>query len=319
MSHNEIESMGLVKYVVTSKMCLKGPYPKHLYNASVKTIIQKVEDSLKRMNIDYIDFLLVHALAGIYDRAKFEENKKKGKINYDSHSPDVRIYDDRIWEAVRKLKEQGKIKYSGLSSHGGSNFPENINNAIDTGQIELIMAAYSMNNSKRKELEKVFAKAEKKGIALVGMKVLRGGGGRSKCIKFVNSSPYIDTMVVTIKSNSDVKRFSKLSGQKLTQAEYNRYLKHANYVTGECHVGCEECLDACPYGVAINDVLRYNYYFEIQGSEKEAMVRYANLKRSQQAERCMSCPGHCKGACSYGVDIKSQLQAAHSNLSLHTV
>ena len=61
--------------------------------------------------------------------------------------------------------------------------------------------------------------------------------------------------------------------------------------------------------------MRYSYYFTGQGREKDAMGKYASLG-DVNGERCMGCTAPCTGACPFGVNIRANLIAAHSLLTI---
>jgi ferredoxin len=81
-----------------------------------------------------------------------------------------------------------------------------------------------------------------------------------------------------------------------------------------CAPHCGECLDSCPEGLAINDVLRHRMYFEDYGLEKEAMRLYAEFET--KASVCVGCSAPCVGACPLGIPIKDQTVGAHELLTL---
>ncbi len=56
-----------------------------------------------------------------------------------------------------------------------------------------------------------------------------------------------------------------------------------------CLVRCDECLDACPAGVSIPDVLRTRMYDLDYGQPKIAADEYARLESS--AGPCLTCTG----------------------------
>ena len=69
-----------------------------------------------------------------------------------------------------------------------------------------------------------------------------------------------------------------------------------------CRHACGICESSCPHHVPVNTIMRYNHYFEAQGSEKFAMEKYAQLETSK-ADHCRNCAGWCQTSCPYGVPI----------------
>ena len=61
--------------------------------------------------------------------------------------------------------------------------------------------------------------------------------------------------------------------------------------------------------------MRYAYYYEHQGREKEAMLKYARLN-DWNAALCQDCDAPCLSACPHQLDVQAQLQKAHEMLTL---
>ncbi len=134
-------------------------------------------------------------------------------------------------------------------------------------------------------------------------------------LTYVLSNPNAHTVCVEFKNLTDVERFLSLSGSRLDQHQsgiLNNYLEHYGFLN--CRIGCNECEKACPHGLPVNTIMRYNYYFQNKKQEKEAMQLYARLQ-DKSVEHCKGCPGYCEEACPFGVSTRSLLAMAHQNLT----
>ncbi len=80
-----------------------------------KQFIADFEDSLGRLNLDHVDLLAIH---GINNRQTLEQS----------------IRDGGCFEAMQKLREQGKCRYCGFSTHGPTDV---IVKAIEHGEPEI--------------------------------------------------------------------------------------------------------------------------------------------------------------------------------------
>lgn len=134
--------------------------------------------------------------------------------------------------------------------------------------------------------------------------------------RFALSHPGVATILARTRTFEDVEQFLKASGTTLSDMEAK---KLAAFTQGPgkfyCRHACGLCEPSCPHNVPVNTIMRYNHYFEAQGNEKYAMLKYAELPGSK-ANICESCSGMCQNNCPYGVPIHGLLTMAHENLSL---
>jgi predicted aldo/keto reductase-like oxidoreductase len=116
---------------------------------TTESFIQKVEISLKRLQMDYIDILYLHSAKSKQDALK-----------------------DHVLEAMQKLKQSGKIRFIGISTH--SNEPEVIRAAVESGLYEVVLTAYNFRMKHRAEVKAAIAEAAKAGLGIVAMKTQAG-------------------------------------------------------------------------------------------------------------------------------------------------
>jgi len=134
-------------------------------------------------------------------------------------------------------------------------------------------------------------------------------------IRWVLSNPNVDCCIVTMSSYSHVEEYVATSGKSLTRADMGLITTYKEQASRHyCRVSCQECLDACPNNVAINEVLRYKMYFENYRMEKEAMQYYADLEEMRKPFLCYNCQGFCESACLHGLKVRDKLIQAHQIL-----
>ena len=114
-----------------------------------KAFLEKLDVSLKRLKLDYVDILYVHGISA-RDAALFPS----------------------MLEAVREAKKSGKAKHVGLSTH--KNEPEVIQAAIDSGIYEIVLTALNYRQDNYQEMKRVIAKAADAGIGIIAMKTMAG-------------------------------------------------------------------------------------------------------------------------------------------------
>lgn len=298
------------KMIITTKICEADPYPGHLSAGETpEKIISVVEASLARLQTDYVDFIMVHAIA---------ENK----------NDTVRLKDDNLYTALDRLKKQGKVRFTGFTSHGDHDTNRTIPYAIDTGQFDMMMVAF--NFEKVPGAEEHVRHAYSKGMGVLNMKTFAGAKHRGvakfkqdgasfeqAALRWSTSHPEISGTVITITNVNQLRHYVAVSGSQLTAADaelLDRYAK--TYAKTDCRIGCAACRDACPDGVNVPAVLRFNMYYENYTDHKEiAISRYAGLKKS--AGSCGGCSSvACAASCPYGLPVRDLLVRAHENLSI---
>ena len=235
-------------------------------------------------------------------------------------------------EAFDRLKEQGKARFMGVSSHTPE-LEAVMSKAVDSGRFDVIMTAYNFANWP--DLDDIMVRAKEKGVGVVAMKTLKGAyhtvlgeftpdernSFAQAAFKWVNTNPNVSGLVVTINRPAQIDEFLFASGQRANPADLALLEKYDRLVSAEyCRPGCGECLDACPAGLPIDDVLRYTMYFDTYGAEREAMKRYSAMVRDRGhgAEVCASCAAPCEASCPFGIPIKDKLGRADQLLRLPT-
>jgi len=139
---------------------------------------------------------------------------------------------------------------------------------------------------------------------------------REATVQWVLNSQKMDVTLVTMTDFDLVDKVVSLSGTKLSYGNAEFLKDYEKYLGSQyCRHGCDECFDACPHDVPVSKIMRYSYYYSMQGREKLAMEKYSRLGE-RQATNCMDCDAPCLSACSYNVNAQLQLIKAHSLLSL---
>jgi predicted aldo/keto reductase-like oxidoreductase len=282
-------------------------------------MMHTLEGSLRRLHTDYIDVYFNHAVNDL-----------------------SRLQNPEFYAFTERAKQQGKIRYVGLSGHGGR-LLECLDYAIASGKFDVMLVAYNFGQDPsflqfftrsfdfiaiNQELPQRLRKAKAAGMGVIAMKTLRGarlnnmepyqqdGATFSQAaFRWVLSNPAVDALIVTMQSPKQVDEFVAASGTtKVTQSDLRllqRYvtLNDATY----CRPLCDACEASCPEQVQIADVLRHKMYFEDYGAERLAMEEYVTL--AHNASACLTCTHQrCLQACPYGLPIPELTRRAHQLL-----
>ena len=285
---------------VVTKWCTSQGHVRH--GAGPEEYLAALDDSLSRLQTDYVDLIHVHACDSI-----------------------ERLLDPNMLTAFEMAKAQGKVKFLGVSTHT-PNLEEVATAAIDSGKFDVMMLAY--HHGAWPKQKDIIQRAANKGIGIVAMKTLKGAKHRGMlefqdeatsyaqaAFKWVNADPNVSCLVVSFFETEHLDEYLHASGQSITDSDVAVLNRYDELISGtHCFSSCGDCLDSCPESLAINDVLRHRMYFEDYGDQKEAMRLYASL--DQQADKCVSCSAPCLGACPEGIDIKERMVGAHERLFL---
>lgn len=277
----------------------------HLPNDTpVPEIIASVEESLQRLQTDHVDLIHVHSC----DRVD-------------------RLMAPNIHEAFDRLKEQGKVRFLGVSTHT-PNLEEVANAAIDSGRFDVMMLAYHFGMWP--QFNHILEKAKQHDVGVVAMKTLKGAkhtdlapfrddasSYAQSAFRWVLSNPNVSCLVVSFSQLPQVDEYLAASGTALQPSDVARLERYDTLVAGDyCQPHCGACLDSCPDGLPINDVLRYRMYARDYHWEREGMERYAMLARD--ASVCAGCPAPCAGTCPQDIPIRHAMLDAHHRLRLPT-
>jgi len=280
----------------------------------------QLEASLKRLRTDYIDIYLCHA---VNDVARLE-------------SPE--------WhEFVARAKQQGKIRFSGMSGHAGK-LIECLDYALDHDMADVILCAYNFGQdpkfyeqftrsfnyvANQPDLPRVLAKARAKNVGVVAMKTLMGArlndmrsfetaGGTfaQAAFRWVLSNPDVDALIVSMTSREGIDEFLGASGARELAAGDRDLLQRYAALNGMtyCRHACNDCADACPYGVQISDVLRTRMYATDYEDLAFAREEYAMI--AANAAACLTCTGKpCRDACTHRIPIADLCGPTHRMLA----
>jgi predicted aldo/keto reductase-like oxidoreductase len=270
--------------------------------SSVQDYMDAVEGSLRRLQTDRVDLVHIHSCNSV-----------------------ARLLDPNAHEAFDRLKEQGKVRFLGVSTHT-PNLEEVANAAIDSGRFDVMMLAY--HHGAWPKLGEIVERAASEDMGIVAMKTLKGAKHRGLfelrpeadsytqgAFKWVLGNPNVSCLVISFFEPQHVDEYLYASGKQLTDADLAILEKYDKAIAGtHCFPHCGACLDSCPEKLAINDVLRHRMYFEDYGWEAEALRLYSALDK--QGDVCVGCSAPCAGACPHGVPIQERTTETHGMLTL---
>ena len=300
-------------------------YPRDSYYLATKLPIWDVKsiadaerifhEQLERLQKDYIDFYLMHAL----NSAHWNVIKELGLLAY-----------------CEKLRAAGKIKYLGFSFHDGYEVFEEILTSYkwDFCQIQLNY----MDKDTQATLKGV-ALAEKLGIPMIIMEPVKGGSlaklphdGIDELFKkarpeastsswalryagsFDNVKVVLSGMSTMAQVEDNLKTFSDF--EPLSEAEQRIIEQVAEALRKRVQNGCTNCRYCmpCPAGVDIPLCFAIWNQYHIYENVNETKWNWTQgIEAAKKASNCVKC-GKCEQACPQHIAIREDLARLQEEL-----
>jgi uncharacterized protein len=258
--------------------------------------LSDLETSLRELNTDYLDIWYLHA------KGKPEE------------------VTDGWLEAQAQAKQQGKIRFSGVSTHGGQ--PELMPAlTAKAGQIDVVLTSY--NFAMDPGMDPLITAAAKAGLGVVAMKVMAGGFRRTRpgdkthetlqregamlaALKWVLKNRDVHTTIPSITDMDQLDEDLKGMTTDFTPADEKILAAQLDLIRPLYCRMCGTCSGVCPQGLPVADMLRYLSYAEGYGDFRLARESFLDLTEQVRAVRCDRCPT-CSIQCPNGVQVRQRL------------
>jgi predicted aldo/keto reductase-like oxidoreductase len=265
-----------------------------------EAIFKDVETSLTALETDYVDVIQLHNLTG--------ENKD-------------RILISETREAFMKLKEQGKVRFFGVTTHKGQ--AEVLNALVDDRDRFFDTALVGYNFKSSADVKEAIARAAQANIGIIAMKTQAGGyetgvlgpvSSHQAALKWALQNAHITAAIPGMRDMAELREDIAVMGMKfgyLDKLILNRYgaaVKHYY-----CHL-CGVCESTCPKGVAISTINRCLMYKEGYKESELARSTYVEIPASISASACLNCPD-CVARCVNGLDIAMKMDRSRRLLA----
>jgi predicted aldo/keto reductase-like oxidoreductase len=216
------------------------------------------------------------------------------------------VKEKKYQKGAERWIKAGKFKHIGLTSHG--DVAECCKAALQQKFYEVLMPAYTI--SQEKEFVEVFAQAKEQQVGVMLMKS-RGQLGAEAYLKSVPlylAEPAITTICKGMTSLADIDGTIAAVAVKPTAALRSEVARLAGIaMAGHCTM-CGACTQACPRGVAVNDLVRCSDYYMARPDDLVSVHdTLAGLAAGQLPQACTQCSA-CERACPRGVPIVAHLR-----------
>jgi hypothetical protein len=259
-------------------------------------ILAELDTSLKELQTDHLDVWLLHGLGA------------PAQIS------------DELVEAQRKAKQQGKVRFIGVSTH---TLPAIVDRVIET-KLEVVQAQY--NFASAAEWGPALDKLHQAGVGLVAMKVMARVGGRGRrggadappapparpanfapaALKWVIKNPVIATTVPSMTDIDQLEQNFSVMAQPFTDADQKILTARLEEITPYFCRMCGQCAGQCPKGLPVGDMVRFVMYADGYGQFPLGREHFQRMSAEHQAVRCGQCPA-CVVQCPHGVTVAERM------------
>ena len=268
-------------------------------STSKENIFKDVETSLKALETDYVDVIQLHNLTGREDR----------------------IFNPEIREALVRLKEQGKVRFFGVTTH--KNEAEVLHALADDKDRFFDTALVKYNFKSDAQTQQAIARAAQANIGIIAMKTLAGGYATDAlgpfspyqaAIKWVLQDQHITATIPGMRDLAQLREDIAVMGTRFGYLD-NFILKRYGAAVEPyyCHL-CGKCEATCPKGVAISTINRCLMYEEAYKSPVLARSTYHEIPSSLSASVCLDC-SDCVARCINKLDIAVKMERARKLLA----
>jgi predicted aldo/keto reductase-like oxidoreductase len=259
--------------------------------ATAASFIETFEASLKRLGLDYVEFLHLHAAI-----------KKEA------------VFHEAILSAMQKMKKEGKARFLGVSVH--TNEPEVIRAAVDTKVHDVVLTAYNFRQPHVAEVEKAIDYAAKAGLGIVAMKTQAGVYWDKErkhpinpkaALKWVLQNENVHTTIPGFTTFDQMETdLSVMEDLTLTpQEKADLKIGEKLALTGLYCSQCRQCLSQCPKKLDIPTLMRS--YMYAYGYRNLAKARETMEGIDLSSPACNDCTT-CSVKCTMGFDVRDKIK-----------
>lgn len=229
---------------------------------------------------------------------------------------------DELMEAQRIAKQQGKIRFAGISNHSGHK--ELLPAVVKAKHFDVLLTAY--NFAMARTIDAELKLVHEAGIGIVGMKVMAGGGrvmpfyptteetratlkkpgAVLASLKWTLRNPHIDTVIPSMVDIDQLEENLTAMSNPWNAGDEKLLAECLDQIRPSYCRMCGQCGGACPKGLPVPDLLRFAMYAEGYGQFALGRENFLQLPAEVRSVRCGDCES-CSVKCPNGVRVPERL------------
>jgi aryl-alcohol dehydrogenase-like predicted oxidoreductase len=252
-------------------------------------IEEKLGISLKRLGLDHVDILHLHA-----------------------QSQRESVLLDPVLKGLERVKKAGMTRFVGVSTH--KNEPEVIRAAVEAKSYDVVLTSYNFRQDHHLEVQKAIGEAATAGLGVVAMKTQAGVFWDKEkanpidmkaALKWALRDPNVHTSIPGFTTLEQLDADLEVLRDPVLTPEDQLSLVEPRKVAGLYCQGCEQCLSPCVQHLPIPDLMRsYMYRHAYRNSEAaQALLLALDLPPSPCTD-CRTCPV----VCAKGFDVAERIR-----------
>jgi hypothetical protein len=252
-------------------------------------IEEKLGISLKRLGLDHVDILHLHA-----------------------QSQRESVLLDPVLKGLERVKKAGMTRFVGVSTH--KNEPEVIRAAVEAKSYDVVLTSYNFRQDHHLEVQKAIGEAATAGLGVVAMKTQAGVFWDKEkanpidmkaALKWALRDPNVHTSIPGFTTLEQLDADLEVLRDPVLTPEDQLSLVEPRKVAGLYCQGCEQCLSPCVQHLPIPDLMRsYMYRHAYRNSEAaQALLLALDLPPSPCTD-CRTCPV----VCAKGFDVAKRIR-----------
>jgi len=226
------------------------------------------------------------------------------------------MYDPETREVLARLKEQGKVRFFGVTTH--SNQAEVLDALVEDRDRFFDVALVAYNFTSGRDIGEAIGRAARAGIGIVAMKTQAGGyateaagtvSPHQAALKWVLRNPDVAAAIPGMRDLAELKEDIAVMGMPFLQADERALERYGAAIRPfYCNL-CGACEGSCPKGVEIGTINRCLMYAD--GYRERILARsvYRSIPKVSSASACLDCPD-CAARCVRGLDIPAKMKRA---------